>query len=698
MCVRVRARARERVCGLTSPMSVISLLRVRSASGSLAARCALLVATNYSDFFSADPMLLSPNPGGVDELRSPVRVWRPHGRFFAFRAFTPDPGPAVGVAGTDMDVGYMLGAPPKSVKDAIDSILVSWKCVEDERADWALEKARLEAEVKRLRSSVAMHEKVQKTLVQRVKMLEFSLKKAAGARNTGRLSKAAGRGPSARVLRARNRCKTLPAYLQKGKVDPERIRLIVKDLIAYRQSAIKKEADESNVSFGGDSIRGEEFGEEGLLLGQGEGDDSVLQADEDAGVGVNDENIHDNSADVKRSDDDGGDTATAKPAQSQQPAETVLVEGPATEATVEPPTDSSSEYKQLQSLGAREPVVAPKGWSVTCALRSHLDGVRSVSFHPTRPLVLSGSEDGAVKLWSVDYLMRRKKPRHKEEPVFTYRGHAGFVTATLVDAKRCYSAGTDGAVNIWALPTEDQNQYTEFGECSPLLMRSYRDRDAVWGLCSIRDSLLFSACSDGCVSVWNLDKEAASNGESKDASPAGPSQRLGRSGAQAITRGVVGVSAAPSKDQVYAAYTDGSVAVFDAETGRETMALQPSAESRGVCLASHPFLNLGFVGYADGSYSVFDPKAGQFVYRKAKAHRDVTTSLSVAHNGIMMATASHDMSIRIWDLRRNAIAVDMDPNQHRQKFDEAIHSVAYHNESSTLASGGADSIVKIYIA
>ena len=31
-------------------------------------------------------------------------------------------------------------------------------------------------------------------------------------------------------------------------------------------------------------------------------------------------------------------------------------------------------------------------------MRSHLDGVRAVKFHPTEPLVLSGSEDQLVKV------------------------------------------------------------------------------------------------------------------------------------------------------------------------------------------------------------------------------------------------------------------------------------------------------------
>ena len=39
-----------------------------------------------------------------------------------------------------------------------------------------------------------------------------------------------------------------------------------------------------------------------------------------------------------------------------------------------------------------------RSWNHKYTLRSHLDGVRSVKFHPTEPLVLSGSEDQLVKV------------------------------------------------------------------------------------------------------------------------------------------------------------------------------------------------------------------------------------------------------------------------------------------------------------
>jgi hypothetical protein len=39
----------------------------------------------------------------------------------------------------------------------------------------------------------------------------------------------------------------------------------------------------------------------------------------------------------------------------------------------------------------------------------------------------------------------------------------------------------------------------------------------------------------------------------------------------------------------------------------------------------------------------------------------------------------------------------MDSHQtHRHKFDEAIHSLAFHRTTGALLSGGADAIVKLY--
>jgi WD40 repeat protein len=51
-------------------------------------------------------------------------------------------------------------------------------------------------------------------------------------------------------------------------------------------------------------------------------------------------------------------------------------------------------------------------WKPRLILRSHLDTVNSVAFHPTKLLLASGSEDGMVKLWNLSGLSPTPQKTH----------------------------------------------------------------------------------------------------------------------------------------------------------------------------------------------------------------------------------------------------------------------------------------------
>eukprot|EP00465_Bigelowiella_longifila_P010701 CAMPEP_0185275420 /NCGR_PEP_ID=MMETSP1359-20130426/53961_1 /TAXON_ID=552665 /ORGANISM="Bigelowiella longifila, Strain CCMP242" /LENGTH=157 /DNA_ID=CAMNT_0027868761 /DNA_START=252 /DNA_END=725 /DNA_ORIENTATION=+ len=153
----------------------------------------------------------------------------------------------------------------------------------------------------------------------------------------------------------------------------------------------------------------------------------------------------------------------------------------------------------------------------------------------------------------------------------------------------------------------------------------------------------------------------------------------------------------PTGSQLYVSHVSGEVIVYDIETAKTVSVLESRSKIHAIQIASHPFLEIAVTANADGSYRVFDPAAGKCVDMKQNAHTDAVTSVSIDTNGVAMASASHDQSIRVWDLRNLGITIDMDPNQHRKKYDEAIHCVAHHRHSPLLASGGADSIVKVFL-
>lgn len=75
-------------------------------------------------------------------------------------------------------------------------------------------------------------------------------------------------------------------------------------------------------------------------------------------------------------------------------------------------------------------------------------------------------------------------------------------------------------------------------------------------------------------------------------------------------------------------------------------------------------------------------------------HGDSVSSVAMLPNGVEMMTSSHDGTIKQWDIRKWNCIVEY--KSHLTKQDESIHCVAAHKSKMVAASGGADSLIKIY--
>jgi len=504
----------------------------------------------------------------------------------------------------------MLGAPPRTVKEAIDTILTSWKSVEDERVSWHVEKARMESKLK-------MYERANRELVEKIKKLEFSLKNKNGVQVDG-VQKESGLGSI--KTNKKVKWKTLPTCFPKQTLKPERIREIVEDLMAS--------ANSSTLFLDGSKID------------HNSEDATVLQPDDDI-----------------KEDNPIKSPAPRKEAQKVELADT-------------------GAYKKLKALEVKK----LRGWVGACPLRSHLDGVRSISFHPELPLLFSCAEDGTAKLWNMERLIRKRKPQKKQEPVVTLRGHVGMATCTAATKNMLYTAGVDGNVFAHEYPKSDQNQYTPYGSSFPFRVNTFSHGDAVWSVCA-NENFVFTACADGIVSMWE-----AGNHDQK-----APKSKF-------ISSDLIPTSVAMnvSGERLLVSYTSGDLGIFDIETGKQTSLIKGTGY-QAMQITAHPFLDLGIAAVCDGSYHILDILQGKRVDIKKNAHTDVVTSISMDNDGVALATASHDQSIRIWDVRKLSVHILMDANQHRKKFDEAIHCVKHHPKLPLMASGGADSVVKVFI-
>ncbi|ORX53461.1 WD40 repeat-like protein [Piromyces finnis] len=325
----------------------------------------------------------------------------------------------------------------------------------------------------------------------------------------------------------------------------------------------------------------------------------------------------------------------------------------------------------------------------------HLDTVRSLSFHHTDKVLLSGSDDGTAKLWNLEFLGNTKKSMIDIDPVYTYRGHLGPVLSVDISDDICYTGGFDSTIRSWKVPPKNMELYSKYD--SSIKQHVFEGHtDAVWCVKAhpLKDQyhLLASASSDGTVKLWDTESyELKStldyNGlvsESKEV--------------EANPTYINWLHTDYSKAIV--SYQNSIVKLFDLETGSEYMKL-PSAETYDNTpgtqinqVISHPTMPLIITAHEDCFIRFFDIKSGECIHSMT-AHLDGVSSLSVHPSGISFASGGHDSSIRIWDIASKNCIQEM--SSHRKKFDEGVWCVKYHPTlSNILASCGGDSTSKIY--
>merc|ERR1719320_1371895 len=147
-----------------------------------------------------------------------------------------------------------------------------------------------------------------------------------------------------------------------------------------------------------------------------------------------------------------------------------------------------------------------KTWSAKYTLRSHFDGVRSLGFHPSEPVLITASEDQTLKMWNLQKTITTKKSTNLDvEPVYTFRGHTGPVLCLCVSGAGdfCFSGGVDATVRCWNIPPPTIDPYDTY-DASVMFNVLDGHKDAVWNLSynTTRQQLL-SCSADGTVKLWS---------------------------------------------------------------------------------------------------------------------------------------------------------------------------------------------------
>ncbi|KEP45692.1 putative WD40-repeat protein (notchless protein), related protein [Rhizoctonia solani 123E] len=96
------------------------------------------------------------------------------------------------------------------------------------------------------------------------------------------------------------------------------------------------------------------------------------------------------------------------------------------------------------------------------------------------------------------------------------------------------------------------------------------------------------------------------------------------------------------------------------------------------------------VGYPDGSLAIWDKQTGACVSRSC-GHRDVVTCAVFSSNGSIIASSSHDSTIRVWD-----VTMVLNDCRVLSGHSGPVHSVAFSPNSSLIASGSSDRTIRLW--
>lgn len=246
----------------------------------------------------------------------------------------------------------------------------------------------------------------------------------------------------------------------------------------------------------------------------------------------------------------------------------------------------------------------------------HDSWVHSVAFSPDGKLALTGSgmrqrrPDNSVRLWDLDAKLC----------LHTFAGHESSVTAVAFDpqGKTLLSGDMDGKIFFWDAQTHQQVDAIQG-----------HDRLTVRGLAFRPDGQQALSAGGAELVLWDVEKRQAVKRFAGHTQP------------------ITGVSIAPDGKRAATSSQDGTIRVWDLQTGagRVIAGLEKGVE----CIAYAPDGKRLLTGGADGAVRLWNAQTGDAIHVFA-GHRKTVHGVAFSADGRRALSGSADLSLRLCEL------------------------------------------------
>jgi len=246
-------------------------------------------------------------------------------------------------------------------------------------------------------------------------------------------------------------------------------------------------------------------------------------------------------------------------------------------------------------------------------MQGHLGSINSISIFDKGGKIISGGEDGTVRLWDLK----------KGECLKTLEGHRGKVLSVTVisDKNQALSSGADGTVRLWDL---------EKGKCLKTL-EGHRGWVSSVTVISDKNQALSSG-EDGMVRLWDLE-----NGTCLKT-------------LEGHREWVWSVTVISDRNQALSSGEDGTVRLWDLEKGKCLKSLKGHGGwvwSVTVISERNQALSSG----ADGTVRLWDLEKGKCL-KTLEGHRGMVLSVTVISDKNQALSSDSDGTLRLWDLEK----------------------------------------------